>query len=115
MVFINILVYIFILQVAFNSANFKLYDKYFECNGLKFILLEDRGEFRNNNFKYFTSIGFEYLSDDGKKFIVHRRTDEFFQRPGSGVGLDYSTSENYYMSKINGVWKIDSLVHDIKL
>ena len=100
---------------CFNSANLKLYDKNFECNGLKFKLLEDREEFRNNNFKYFTSIGIEYLSEDGKSVVFLRRTDELFDRPGVAVGLDFSTSENYYMSNINGVWKIDSLVQDIKL
>lgn len=85
------------------------------CGKIRFTLLTDKDDFKANKFLYYTFIGIEYLSDDCSKIRFYRFTDEFFQRPGSGVGLDYSTSENYYMSKINGVWKIDSLVHDIKL
>ncbi|HMT54949.1 MAG TPA: hypothetical protein PKD16_17970 [Saprospiraceae bacterium] len=100
---------------SFNGVHIILNDNIFNCENLTFKLLKDRYEFKINKYKYFTNIGIEYFSEDGKSVVLLRRTDEFFERPGSGVGLDYSTSENYYMSKINGEWKIDSLVHDIKL
>ena len=100
---------------SFNGCHVFLNDDRFNCDYLTFKLLKDRHEFKVNKYTYFTHIGIEYLTEDGNSVIFFRSTDELFQRPGVGVGLDYSTSENYYMSKINGVWKIDSLVHDMSL
>ncbi len=100
---------------TFNGCHVFLNDDTFKCDYLTFKLLKDRHDFKVNEYLYFTSIGIEYLTEDGNSVIFYRRTDELFDRPGSAVGLDYSTSENYYMSKINGVWKIDSLVHDIQM
>jgi len=100
---------------SFNGVHIILNDNRFNCDYLSFKLLKDRYEFRINKYAYFTNIGIKYLTENGKSVVFLRRTDELFDRPGGGVGFDYSTSENYYMSNINGVWKIDSLVHDIKL
>ena len=93
----------------------KLLAKELKCGKLSFTLLTDRDDFRANHFLYYTFIGIEFLNEDSTKIRFKRFTDELFQRPGAAVGLDFSTSENYYMSKINGAWQIDSLVHDIRL
>ncbi len=97
-----------------NHVYVMINDKELDCGKLKFILLKERDDFSDNRFLYFTSIGIEYLNEDNSKIRLKRSTDELFQRPGVGVGVDYSTSENYYLSNINGEWKIDSLVHDIQ-
>ena len=92
----------------------RILDKELDCGKLKFVLLKDRDDFRANHFLYYSYIGIEYLNEDSSKIRFRRFKDELFDRPGVGVGLDFSTSENYYMSNINGEWKIDSLVHDIQ-
>jgi len=93
----------------------KILAKELDCGKISFTLLKDKDDFRANHFLYYTFIGIELLNDDCSKIRFKRFTDEFFQRPGSGVGLDYSTSENYYMNKVDGKWIIDSLVHDMSL
>lgn len=89
--------------------------KELDCGKVHFTLLKDKDDFKANHFLYYTFVGIEFLNNDCSKIRFKRFTDEFFQRSGSGVGLDFSKGENYYMSKINDEWKIDSLVHDIKL
>ncbi|MCB9309093.1 MAG: hypothetical protein H6567_03425 [Lewinellaceae bacterium] len=100
---------------TFNGCHIYLNDDSFKCDYITFKLLKNRDEFKVNKYRYFTAIGIKYLTEDGNSVIFLRGTDELFQRPGAAVGLDFSTSENYYMSKINGAWQIDSLVHDIRL
>lgn len=86
----------------------------FECEGLSIVLLEDRKRFEYGGYMYYIDLSIEFLSDDGHKIVVKRFTDELFQRPNTGIGIEFFKTENIYMTKKNNTWAIDSLIQEIQ-
>jgi hypothetical protein len=86
----------------------------FECGELSIVLLENRKQFEYGGYMYYIDLSIELLSDNGHKIVVKRFTDELFQRPNTGIGIEFFKTENIFMTKKNNKWVIDSLVQEIR-
>lgn len=98
---------------SFNEFYITLRDSSFQCSNLNFKLIDGTIDY-SPSYKYIQrlSINFDYPVED--KFLLSRST--FTNDTLSSIlGVEDRLGENFYLSKIDGKWIVDSITYDLSL